>query len=404
LNQRAGSALSSTNIFRSHKTQAEIKKKINSSFTSIFKPIFIQRRYIRTISEDQSNTATIKEEKFDADMLYTLGNELMTQSRYSEAIEVYERLFEKHKQLSPDVLLNVFNTLASLYATVDRNEDSAKLFSRLIEIRAGQSAMDMVKQAREYRLEKQYDKEYICLRRMATVFAEITKEPLLEVFKANVDGDHEEVLKLVAKVPEESIPPQMWDMIGQAQLHLGKHEEALKSADKALEKAQGEEWEEMKRPFVNTKVKALIRLGKLEEAMNANEDQDANYFMTHLSLGEIAYASGEFEDALECYNMAIELHEQVEMDVHRYKSYLLKATALDAKGDLQEAINAYEYVLWIKPDEQVSMERLGALYLDVDRIDKAKEMLEKLIELRPNDPKLLSKMEYVKARTKKSNQ
>lgn len=48
----------------------------------------------------------------------------------------------------------------------------------------------------------------------------------------------------------------------------------------------------MKRPFVNTKVKALIRLGKLEEAMNANEDQDANYFMTHLSLGEIAYASG----------------------------------------------------------------------------------------------------------------
>jgi hypothetical protein len=24
----------------------------------------------------------------------------------------------------------------------------------------------------------------------------------------------------VAKVPEESIPPQMWDMIGQAQLHL----------------------------------------------------------------------------------------------------------------------------------------------------------------------------------------
>lgn len=92
------------------------------------------------------------------------------------------------------------------------------------------------------------------------------------------------------------------------------------------------------------------------------------------------------------------------MDVHRYKSYLLKATALDAKGDLQEAINAYEYVLWIKPDEQISMERLGALYLDVDRIDKAKEMLEKLIELRPNDPKLISKMEYVKARTKKSNQ
>jgi tetratricopeptide (TPR) repeat protein len=53
-------------------------------------------------------------------MLYTLGNELMTQSRYSEAIEVYERLFEKHKQLSPDVLLNVFNTLASLYGNRKR--------------------------------------------------------------------------------------------------------------------------------------------------------------------------------------------------------------------------------------------------------------------------------------------
>lgn len=39
----------------------------------------------------------------------------MAQSRYNEAIEVYERLFEKHKSLTPDALLNIFNTLASLY-------------------------------------------------------------------------------------------------------------------------------------------------------------------------------------------------------------------------------------------------------------------------------------------------
>lgn len=102
--------------------------------------------------------------------------------------------------------------------------------------------------------------------------------------------------------------------------------------------------------------------------------------------------------------MAIEIHEKIDMDVNRYRSYLLRATALDAKGDLQEAIKAYEYVLWIKYDEQVALERLGALYLDVDQIDKAKEMLEKLIELRPNDPKLLSKLDYVKARKSKDLQ
>ncbi len=177
----------------------------------------------------------------------------------------------------------------------------------------------------------------------------------------------------------------------------------------------------MRRPFVHTKIQALIRLGKLDEAMNVKEEQDHDYFLSCRSLGEIAYAQGtsrtkiqnfvvfnwriigEFEDALECYNEAIDLHEQIPMDVNRYKSYLLKATALDAKGDLQDAINTYEYVLWIRPEEQIAMERLAALYLDVDRIDNAKEMLEKLIELRPNDQKLLSKMEYVKARKNAAN-
>jgi tetratricopeptide (TPR) repeat protein len=67
-------------------------------------------------------------------MLYTLGNELMTQSRYSEAIEVYERLFEKHKQLSPDVLLNVFNTLASLYGNKQRIYNIIHDFNPLITL------------------------------------------------------------------------------------------------------------------------------------------------------------------------------------------------------------------------------------------------------------------------------
>jgi tetratricopeptide (TPR) repeat protein len=92
------------------------------------------------------------------------------------------------------------------------------------------------------------------------------------------------------------------------------------------------------------------------------------------------------------------MHDQVPTDVFRFKSYLLKATALDAKGDLQEAIKVYEYVLGIKPDEHVSMERLAALYLDIDNIGGAKKMLEKLMDLRPNDQKLISPMDYVKAR------
>lgn len=49
------------------------------------------------------------------------------------------------------------------------------------------SAVDMMARAREYANEKQYDKEYACLHQMAAVFAEVTKDPLLEAFKANIE-------------------------------------------------------------------------------------------------------------------------------------------------------------------------------------------------------------------------
>jgi hypothetical protein len=43
---------------------------------------------------------------------------------------------------------------------------------------------------------------------------------------------------------------------------------------------------------VHTKIQVLIRLGKLEEAIKATEEQDHDHFTAFRSLGEIAYASG----------------------------------------------------------------------------------------------------------------
>jgi len=48
-------------------------------------------------------------------MLSSVGKELIGQSRYQEAIEVYERLFEQHEQLPSETLSQVFQTLMSLY-------------------------------------------------------------------------------------------------------------------------------------------------------------------------------------------------------------------------------------------------------------------------------------------------
>ena len=39
----------------------------------------------------------------------------MTQMRYPEAIEIYERLFQKHKSLPAETVLDVFRTLSDLY-------------------------------------------------------------------------------------------------------------------------------------------------------------------------------------------------------------------------------------------------------------------------------------------------
>jgi hypothetical protein len=48
-------------------------------------------------------------------MLSALGNELMGQNRYEDAIEVYERLFGRPKEIPAEQFSNIFQILIRLY-------------------------------------------------------------------------------------------------------------------------------------------------------------------------------------------------------------------------------------------------------------------------------------------------
>jgi len=70
---------------------------------------------------------------------------------------------------------------------VGRGDDAIPVLSKFIEIREGQSANELANRAREYANEKQYDKEFIYLYRLASVLAEHLDDPLLKIFKANIE-------------------------------------------------------------------------------------------------------------------------------------------------------------------------------------------------------------------------
>lgn len=109
-----------------------------------------------------------------------------------------------------------------------------------------------------------------------------------------------------------------------------------------------------------------------------------------LNKGVQAYKSARFEEAVEHFQNAI----QLEPDFKNAKLYLATAYASQVVPDVKtteniknatNAINLFKEVLEQDPNNINALKGIGALYLEIDQPDKAKEYQQQVIERNPKD-------------------
>jgi hypothetical protein len=109
-----------------------------------------------------------------------------------------------------------------------------------------------------------------------------------------------------------------------------------------------------------------------------------------LNKGVQAYKSARFEEAVEHFQNAISL----DPDLPTAKLYLATAYASQVVPDVKTADNIknansaialFQEVLDKQPNDVSSLKGIGALYLEIDQTDKAKEYQQRVIAAKPTD-------------------
>lgn len=85
--------------------------------------------------------------------------------------------------------------------------------------------------------------------------------------------------------------------------------------------------------------------------------------------------------------MATIMLQKAHISFNRAQPDLYMAQYYERVGNIQEAINAYQYVLWIKPHERSAMERLIGLYSEAGLVDEAEIMKQRLENTKTGDVK-----------------
>jgi tetratricopeptide (TPR) repeat protein len=199
-------------------------------------------------------------------------------------------------------------------------------------------------------------------------------------------GDLEHAVKVIEAVPVESRSPRMEVALGAAYDQLKRPKDAIAAYKRAVELDPGDEH------TLDTLGQALLNDNQLDEALKqykalAAADPEEAEALVHI--GEIERRQGKFEDALATIRKARKL-EPTSLEAG-YNEGLL----LDQLGRFDEAAQVFEKMLELptlshangaytteeKNNRGIFLDRLGAIYHEQNKTDKAIATYQKMIEL-----------------------
>lgn len=125
----------------------------------------------------------------------------------------------------------------------------------------------------------------------------------------------------------------------------------------------------------------IVELKKLLE-------DDPEDFQAQCRLGEVYFAKGMLEEALENVSKAIEMAESIrkQMDHSLAMYYANRGTIQATKGDMDEAMSQFRKALEINPKDVLALFNLGRALYDRDEYMEAMPLLERLVDVTPDDP------------------
>jgi len=130
--------------------------------------------------------------------------------------------------------------------------------------------------------------------------------------------------------------------------------------------------------------KLYLSLGMKEQATDQFEavQQGAATDINLIKIGDAYLNQGMLEQAGTFYNM-------VEKPIpESTKSFAEFAKALETEGDTQAAVRQYEKCLQLRPDHPKLLLNLGKLYIQINRRDKARKIIDNLQRRFPENEKI----------------
>ena len=94
--------------------------------------------------------------------------------------------------------------------------------------------------------------------------------------------------------------------------------------------------------------------------------------------GNELFDLGKYEEAIQCYDIAIEINPDFE------EAYYNKGTALSDLGNKEEAIKCYDKAIELNPDLEKAYNNKGVALSDLGKNEEAIQCYDKAIEINPN--------------------
>jgi tetratricopeptide (TPR) repeat protein len=189
-------------------------------------------------------------------------------------------------------------------------------------------------------------------------------------------GKHEEAMRSYDNAVE--IQPECydaWNNKGNVLQKLGKYEEANKCYDKAIKTKPDlyEAW--------SNKGLTIARLGKHEEAIKCFDkaiEIKSKYYEAWNNKGTTMTLLGRHEEAIKCFDRVIEIKPDY------YQAWYNRGTTIALLGKLEEAIKCFDRVIEIKPDVYEAWNNKGNVLEKLGNLEEAIKYYDKALQIQPN--------------------
>ncbi len=162
--------------------------------------------------------------------------------------------------------------------------------------------------------------------------------------------------------------------LGRAYLQLGREPDALEQLDKGRQGDQDLQTD-------ICRIEALCRLREEErarEVLDAYSDVEDETPDLHYARGRVAEAWGEYGEAMDCYEAALE------QDAEHARSLFRLALNCDLNGEDERAIELYERCVNLRPTYVGALMNLGVLYEDHGRYADAIRCYQRVLAIDPH--------------------